>query len=75
MIKYIKTFASRSYTCPFFQHFFNQIFHLIETITIWNYADGNAIYFLNKNADIVIIRYKHDFCDTIKMVLLELDDS
>ena len=53
----------------FFNIFINDLFLFIETTTLCNYADGNAMYSSDKNSNIVISRLRHDFTILSELVL------
>ena len=45
----------------FFNIFINDLFLFIETTTLYNYADDNTMYSSDKNGNIVISKFRHDF--------------
>ena len=45
----------------FFNIFTNDFFLFIETTTLCNYTDDNAMYSSDKNSNIAISRLRHDF--------------
>ena len=45
----------------FFNIFINDLFLVIETTTLCNYADDNTMYSSDKNSNIMISRLRHDF--------------
>ena len=62
MAKNLNMCASRPILGPlFFDIFINAFFLFIETATLCNYADDNAMYSSDRNSNIVISRLRHDF--------------
>ena len=45
----------------FFNILINDLFLFLETTTLCNYADDNTMYFWDKNSNIVISSFRHDF--------------
>ena len=60
--------------------FINQLSLFVESTTLYNFADDNAMYSLDKNANIVIYRIRYDFTIISKWfyesyMVLNIDNS